>query len=448
MQPTDPNYNPNQEYGLIIQDSGKPQQILVKFVILILNFQYGLQIMRAQSPMQGASLLNTYSQGLRCVFLVQRQKPASRTSLTMLDKGDTLLFVLVPATLLGLYTRLCEGFKYASICAWERAFSKQGPSVRETLKTTFAEHGIGNLLGDGTPVPYEELRVRVEQRLKNLNTLPTLPEIVLRIMRLTRDPNSRVKDLENVLMSDPAIVHKLIQIVNAPTFAGAGHKGKWTLQQAIVRLGLNKVGAIAQQIKLMNSFIKPEDSHFDLRRFWEHSVACATIADRLYTGKHLSLKTQVDFNDYWIGAIMHDIGKLVLGFFFWDHFESVIGQAVKEQSSFLQAEHVLGDTIDHQYVGQLLALKSNLGSELTECIQSHDDPGTSPNALTCLLHIANNLGKDWGLGYLPEEQGVYSPSALQALGLTEEGVREIKESIGDTIVFEIKELVQRCLSPA
>ena len=37
--------------------------------------------------------------------------------------------------------------------------------------------------------------------------------------------------------------------------------------------------AIAQQIKLINSLVKPENSPFNLRRFWVHSVGCAVIAD-------------------------------------------------------------------------------------------------------------------------------------------------------------------------
>ena len=38
----------------------------------------------------------------------------------------------------------------------------------------------------------------------------------------------------------------------------------------------------------------------------------------------LPWKEELAFNDYWIGALLHDAGKLVLGFFFWDHFEEII----------------------------------------------------------------------------------------------------------------------------
>ena len=127
------------------------------------------------------------------------------------------------------------------------------------------------------------------------------------------------------------------------------------MSEIIVRLGLKKVGAIAQQIKMINSLVKPQDSGFDLRRFWEHSVGTAIIADKLYLGKKLPLKTAIEFNEYWIGSLLHDIGKLVLGFFFWEWFERVLEHVEKDNSSFRQAEARLGDLASHEHVGQLLA---------------------------------------------------------------------------------------------
>ncbi|MDP7364791.1 MAG: HDOD domain-containing protein [Candidatus Latescibacteria bacterium] len=67
--------------------------------------------------------------------------------------------------------------------------------------------------------------------------MPTPPEVALRIMSMVEDPEPTVEDLEEVLSAEPAIVHKLLQVANAPLFAGSGHQGGWTLHDAIVRLG-------------------------------------------------------------------------------------------------------------------------------------------------------------------------------------------------------------------
>lgn len=313
------------------------------------------------------------------------------------------------------------------------------------IETAFAEHGIGELFENLENASHQEAQQRVARRLQNLNTLPTLPEVALRILAMVDDPQVTVEDLENVLINDPAIVHKLLRVVNSPVFAGSGHQGGWTLQEAIVRLGRRKVGAIAHQIKLMNSLVRPEDSLFDLHRFWEHSVGCALIADRLYTQKLVPLPQAIAFNDYWIGGLLHDIGKLVMGFFFWHHFELVLSRMASEDISFREAEKGFGDAANHEYLGRLLLLTSSVGENLVEAVGTHHTTGNAPGSLVCLIHLANNISKDLGLGYLREERTEYSESVLKALDLTEEDVAELKEALGPAVAREIEEIVERCV---
>ena len=181
--------------------------------------------------------------------------------------------------------------------------------------------GVDTIFSDSEDVPYLILQQRVNCRLRDLNTLPTLPEIVIRIMRLVNDPDTTTAELERLLSSDSAIVIKLLKVVRSPIFAGIGRStDEWSLTDAIVRLGYKKVGGIAQQIKVINSFVSPRENEFDLRRFWEHSVGSALIADHLYTKRMLDINEKIDFSEYWIGALLHDIGKLVLGFFFGTGF--------------------------------------------------------------------------------------------------------------------------------
>ena len=51
-----------------------------------------------------------------------------------------------------------------------------------------------------------------------------------------------MEDLEDILVTDPAIVYRLLGVINSPVFAGSGHKGGWSLQEAIVRMGRRKGG--------------------------------------------------------------------------------------------------------------------------------------------------------------------------------------------------------------
>jgi len=271
---------------------------------------------------------------------------------------------------------------------------------------------------------------RVARRVRNVKTLPTLPEVALRIMTMVEDPKSTVEELEDVLTADPAIVHKLVQVVNSPLFAGSGHKGGWTLHDAIVRLGLQQVSAIGQQIKLMNSLVKPEESLFDLRRLWEHSVACAVVADRLYKGSMLPLTDDLKFNDYWIGALLHDSGKLVLGFFFWEHFEELLTAMAATDTTFREAEKSAGDVANHELLGRLLLVKSGVGDHLVQAVATHHTAGAQPSDLVCLVNLDNELSKELGFGYLEDEPRLYAAEVLHKLVLETADLVSLRERLG------------------
>jgi len=434
------------EYALIVQQQGKPQQVLVHYLTLLLNYRYGLDIIVVDKFVEAFSTIQKYRKGIRCAFLIQNRSIDSRASISSLNLEGTIpLFLLLPKALIADHKILCRRLENVQFCSWESAFSHAGSSLHKVIAVVFAEQDIGDLASEVEHLPPEESEQRIEARLRRLHTLPTLPEIALRIMRMVADPQTTVEDLEEVLTSDPSIVHKLIQVVNSPVFAGAGHKDDWTLQEAIIRMGRKKVGAIAQQVKLMNSLIRPKKSQFDLQRFWRHSVGCALIADKLYREKLIPLQEEILFDDYWICAVLHDIGKLVLGFFFWDHFEEVLKKMEAANLPFRQAEKELGDLANHEFLGKVMLEKSQVGSKLVEAVEAHDTTGDAPTPLICLIHMADNIGTDLGLGYLPEERTAYSPAVLRVLDLDQEAVAKLVETCGQEVVKEVDDLVEQCL---
>ena len=436
----------DQEYGLIVLQDGKTQQTLARVLMLILNYRYGLDLIRVSSFFEGFSTMQKRGRHVRCAVVIQDRRIDSKTSIASLTDEERIpVFLVLPEHLLDQHRDLCHRMENVHYVAWDRSLSDGSDSLAAQITAVFGEQGIGDLFSpESQSLPYAEGQKLVERRMAHLKTLPTLPQVALRIIGMINDPDSTTEDLEEVLTSDPAIVHKLLQVVNSAIFAGGGHKGAWSLHEAIVRLGRKKVGAIAQQIKLMTTLMKPEDSLFDIRRFWEHSVGCALIADRLYREKLLPLKGPVEFSDYWIGSLLHDSGKLVLGFFFWAHFQECLSKMDETGCTFREAEKALCDAGNHEFLGRLLLLKSNVGEDLVNAVGAHHTPGRTPSNLTCLIHLANNLCKDFDKGYMPTEQSVYSAEILQHLGIGREEVRKLQATLGETIVEEIDELVDRC----
>lgn len=439
-------YAAEQDCGLILQQDGKPQQVLAKFLSLLLNYQFGLSTLVIQDLWEAATQV-ALKRNIRCVFAIQNGTLGGGERLAQLNRqGAVPLFLILPRQALDRQRRAGAGRRNIFYCAWETAFMHTDASLQQVVAAAMGESGLGNLFDDLDEIPYAELQQRVEQRLRNLNTLPTLPEIVMRIMRLVNDPKTTTGQLEQLLCRDPAIVMKLLQVIKSPVFMSMTRKGGWTLTDIIVRLGLKKVGAIAQQIKMINSLVKPEESEFDLRRFWEHSVGCAVVADKLYTEQLLRLGGQVEFNDYWIGALLHDIGKLVLGFFFWDWFDRVASQMEKAQYQFRKVEAQLGDVANHERVGQLLMINADMGESLAATVAAHHSIGADePAPLLCLVHMADNLCKDIGLGYMEEERGNYDARVLAALKLKKADLEALVEKLARVIPAEVRSMMDQCM---
>ena len=438
----------DESYGLIVKQEGKVQQAMFKYVVLTLNYQYAQQVVIAEDLKEAAGLLRGHGTTVRSVFIIQNEKITNKMFVYALSlQGKIPVFILCPLAMESSFKTLCNSLENVFVCSWERAFQNSPDALRfivgKNLKGSLEE-----MMNSEEEIPYDELQKRVEIRVKGLQTLPAIPEIVLRIMRMVNDPNANIESLEQLLLNDPAIVQKLLQVVSAPSFAGAAKTGKWNLKEAIVRLGLKKAGVIAQQVKMMNTFIKPEDSSFDLRRFWEHSIGCAMCFEKICNDKLVPLKEEIPFDTYWISSILHDIGKMILGFFFWDHFQSVVTQMAEgrtDLATFKEAEVEIGEAGHHEWVGQMLLMKSNVRKELVEAVISHHTITESSTVLTALLYLVNNLTKDLGLGYLPDEKGVYPDEVLAKLEIKMEDVEKIKETFTETLVPEIRNVVELCL---
>ena len=104
----------------------------------------------------------------------------------------------------------------------------------------------------------------------------------------------------------------------------------------------------------------------------------------------------------------------------------------------------MGDGANHEQIGQLL-LVTGLGPDVAAAVGNHHTVGRSPSDLVCLLHMANNLCRDLGLGYFPEERSIYSKAVLHRLGMEKKVLEPLLNSLGDEAVGEIVELIAQCM---
>lgn len=134
-------------------------------------------------------------------------------------------------------------------------------------------------------------------------TLPTLPEIALRIRRCENDPNLDILTLARIIEHDSATTAQLIRIANSPLVRREVKVAD--LSKAISLLGLNYCARLAISLstkQLFNS--KTPSSEVKMREIWQHSL---DVACHCYV---LAGKAKLVPEEAFLAGLLHKIGAL------------------------------------------------------------------------------------------------------------------------------------------
>ncbi len=192
----------------------------------------------------------------------------------------------------------------------------------------------------------------------------TLPHIVARLARLINDENSTLRDFEEIISLDPALVGRLLTLVNS-SYYGLVHKVD-SVSRAIALLGMKNLHNIAVTDALKGMF-STGDVHgeFSRDRLWIHCAAtgiCSKmIAERIFS---------INGDDAYLAGILHDIGLIVE----WQGAEKKFLQAYNElqnnEPTIIDLEREYLGT-DHCEIGYLLAKEWQIPEPLCEAIRDH-----------------------------------------------------------------------------
>jgi putative nucleotidyltransferase with HDIG domain len=274
------------------------------------------------------------------------------------------------------------------------------------------------------------LHVIVEQ----LQDLPPLPAVIIRVMQTVNDPKTAAQDLNRLISADPAIASKLLRLVNS-SYYGFGRRVT-TITDAVVILGFNAVRDLATSLGAFNAFrARPGGTALDRTQFWTHSVATAVAANTIARFKRVPVRSM---EEVFIGGLLHDVGKLFLDQFFPQQYYVVLKLAGVAGCSVWDAEKkALG--VGHAQVGKRVAEKWNLPPSLIAMIGYHHQPsGAGEYQLNAaIVHAADIVARQLNLGFAGDKLiPTLLPDAEKLLGIRpeswpqiqEEAMRKFKES--------------------
>jgi putative nucleotidyltransferase with HDIG domain len=266
---------------------------------------------------------------------------------------------------------------------------------------------------------------RVELILQQLEELPTLPAVAVRVLEMTSQDGSSAEQVGKLISSDPALSARILQLLHR---AETGAGGKITsVERAVVMLGFDSVRNAVLAISVFETFSAaghPSDALFNREEFWKHCIAVACCAELLAAASNPSDRGIA--SAAFICGLLHDIGKIALDAILPKSYSRVIEASDLLRGNIADVERsVIG--IDHMIVGKRLAERWRLPATIRDCIWLH---GQLPRALPAtvqqprvvnLVCLADDLVRGLHLGYSgnytflrPREQ------LLEAAGVTAE----------------------------
>lgn len=244
-----------------------------------------------------------------------------------------------------------------------------------------------------------ETKLKQERLLRiiedELQDLPPLPAVIVRVMQTVNDPTTSASDLNRLISADSALTSKVLRLVNS-SYYGFPRKIA-TITNAVVILGFNTVRNLTTSLGVFNAFdARGQKTALDRSAFWAHSMGVAVAAGVIARRKGIGSKS---VEEVFIGGLLHDIGKLFLDQYFPDQYAIAIKLAGAAKISIWESEKTaLG--VGHALVGKRIAEKWNLPHSLTSMITLHHQPVFAKEyfELTATIQAADQVARKLGLG--------------------------------------------------
>ncbi len=251
----------------------------------------------------------------------------------------------------------------------------------------------------------EPNRPRIELILQQLDQLPTLPAVAMRVLQVASSDTSSVKELCQLIESDPALTSRILQLIHR---ADRGVAAEITsLERAIVMLGFDAVRCAVLAVAVLGVFQSESSAgKFSRGDFWKHCIAVGCCAELLAQACNANWgrSAAVDPSEAFVAGLLHDIGKLALDAAVPKSFAKAVEATDVLRGNIADVErNVIG--VDHTIVGKRLAEQWQLPHPLRDVIWLHGQlpqalpPSVRNDRLVNLVTLADLLVREQHIGY-------------------------------------------------
>jgi HD-like signal output (HDOD) protein len=257
-------------------------------------------------------------------------------------------------------------------------------------------------------------------------TIASPPHVYLKIKQTMEQPDFSFKDLAEIINYDPALVVRILNIVNSPLY-GFDEKVE-SVDHALNVMGVEQINQLILATSVMKDFKDFPKRLVDMKSFWRHSIACGV------TGRHLAKYHGVpNPESFYLLGMLHDIGSLVLYSKLPDVSKEILVRCKEDKENLFEVElELLG--MSHARIGAYVLREWGLPRNIYEPVAFHHQPLKSDefSRETAILHLADCIVDELGLGNSGEfVPNPINPKILKRFKYLESPAASMEEEIRD-----------------
>ena len=261
------------------------------------------------------------------------------------------------------------------------------------------------------------------QRIRECQSLPTLPAAAVAVLQLSESAETSIKDLADVIAKDPALSSKVLRVVNS-SFYNVEQKVS-SIQQAATLLGLHSVRTLVLGFSLAGS-MRGHRGGFNHLAYWRRTMYAATgartIADRVLP-QHAE--------DCFVAGLLMDLGTLLLDQILGEEYGAVYERAKSHADLPILETHAFRMT--HGQASGVLAEHWKLPDVLRVPMTSHHSPrDVQAEPLRKVCEVIALAGRCADVFVAEDPAGVISSARKGFMALY-----QIEEEAADAILCEI-----------